>query len=209
MFECFRSGAGEVLSRDDYLADFSRVHASDISLLAKIERGQTFQEPGSPSWEAFAAGDWSGALRLMEAERESTAAYFRDASERGLVFRRVRVVELPVSPYLQWEMNVLRLRSESGERIRVLGAGKIADLERDAEVPEVVILGDSVMYAVIYDADQKGAGARRFTDRGQVRRTTEEFEVLYARGEEFSEFFDREIAPLGPPTVHHPSSAAH
>jgi len=53
MFECFRSGAGEVLSRADYLADFGRVHQSDISLLAKIERGQTFKEQGSPSLVAF------------------------------------------------------------------------------------------------------------------------------------------------------------
>ncbi|WP_404952263.1 hypothetical protein [Streptomyces sp. ARC12] len=44
MFECFRGGAGEVLARADYLADFNRVHKSGISLLAKIERGQTFKE---------------------------------------------------------------------------------------------------------------------------------------------------------------------
>lgn len=73
MFECFRGGAGEVLTRADYLADFSRVHKSGISLLAKIERGQTFKEQGSPSWEAFASGDWAGALRLIEEERDSVA----------------------------------------------------------------------------------------------------------------------------------------
>lgn len=202
MFECFRSGAGEVLSRADYLADFGRVHQSDISLLAKIERGQTFKEQGSPSYDAFASGDWAGALRLIEDEREATAAYFRDAARRGLAFRRIRVVEFPVSPYLQWEMNVFRLRSELGEDIRVLDARKIADLEQDAPVPEVIVLGRSVMYAVIYDDELKGAGARRFTDPDQVNRTTREFEALYAMGEGFPEFFEREIAPLAPPTVH-------
>ncbi|MFH9268996.1 DUF6879 family protein [Streptomyces sp. NPDC017546] len=201
MFECFRSGAGEVLSRADYLADFGRVHQSDISLLAKIERGQTFKEQGSPSYDAFASGDWAGALRLIEDERASTAAYFRDTARRGLAFRRVRVVEFPVSPYLQWEMHVFRLRSELGEEIRVLDARKIADLERDAPVPEVIVLGRSVMYAVIYDDELKGAGARRFTDPDQVNRTTRDFEALYAMGEGFPEFFEREIAPLAPPTA--------
>ncbi|WP_098891109.1 MULTISPECIES: DUF6879 family protein [Streptomyces] len=201
MFECFRGGAGEVLARADYLADFNRVHKSGISLLAKIERGQTFKEQGSPSWEAFASGDWAGALRLIEEERDSVAAYFRDAAERGLVFRRVRVVEFPVSPYLQWEMNVFRVRSELGEEIRVLDARKISDLEREAPVPEVIILGHAVMYAVIYDGELKGAGARRFTDTDQVSRTSREFEALYAMGEGFPEFFEREIAPLDPPTV--------
>ncbi|MEU4030833.1 MULTISPECIES: DUF6879 family protein [Streptomyces] len=201
MFECFRSGAGEVLSRADYLADFGRVHQSGIRLLAKIERGQTFTEQGSPSWDAFASGDWAGALRLIEDERDSTAAYFRDAARRGLAFRRVRVVEFPVSPYLQWEMNVFRLRSELGEEIRVLDARRITDLERDAPVPEVIVLGRSVMYAVVYDDELKGAGARRFTDPDQVNRTTREFEALYAMGEGFPEFFEREIAPLAPPTA--------
>ncbi|MFJ6811360.1 DUF6879 family protein [Streptomyces anulatus] len=201
MFECFRGGAGEILPRDVYLADFSRVHKSGISLLAKIERGQTFKEQGSPSWESFASGDWAGALRLIEEERASVAAYFQDAAQRGLVFRRVRVVEFPVTPYVQWEMNVFRLRSELGEEIRVLDARKISDLEREAPVPEVIILGNAVMYAVIYDDELKGAGARRFTDPDQVSRTSREFEALYAMGEGFPEFFEREIAPLDPPTV--------
>ncbi|MFF0506897.1 DUF6879 family protein [Streptomyces fimicarius] len=208
MFVCFRDGSGEVLQRPDYLADFSRVYESDIHLLAKLERGQTFKEPGTPSWEAFASGDWAEALRLIEEDRESVAAYFRDASQRGLTFRRLRVVEFPVTPYLQWEMNVLRLRSELGEEIRVLDAGTISDVERDAQVPEVVILGSSVMYAVIYDDDLKGAGARRFTDPDQVRTTTQEFGTLYAQGEQFSEFFEREIAPLEPPAFSNPPTAA-
>lgn len=118
------------------------------------------------------------------------------------MFRRLRIVEFPVTPYLQWEMNSFRLRSELGEEIRVLDAREIADLERDAPLPEVVVLGSSVMYAVIYDEELKGAGARRFTDPGHIATTVTEFESLYRKGEEFSEFFEREIAPLGPPTAH-------
>ncbi|QHC25651.1 DUF6879 family protein [Streptomyces sp. GS7] len=201
MFECFRAGAGEVLKRPDYLDDFGRFYESDIHLLAKVERGQTFKEQGSPSWDAFASGDWAGALRLIEAERASVAAYFEDAARRGLAFRRLRIVEFPVTPYLQWEMNSFRLRSELGEEIRVLDAREIADLERDGPLPEVVVLGNSVMYAVIYDEELKGAGARRFIDPEQIATTVTEFESLYRKGEEFSEFFEREIAPLGPPTV--------
>ncbi|MFD9815417.1 DUF6879 family protein [Streptomyces sp. NPDC059080] len=201
MFECFRDGAGEILKRPDYLADFGRFYESDISLLAKIERGQTFKEQGSPSWDAFASGDWAGALRLIEAGRDSVAAYFQGCARRGLAFRRLRIVEFPVAPYLQWEMNSFRLRSELGEEIRVLDAREIADLERAEPLPEVVVLGNSVMYAVIYDEELKGAGARRFTDSERIATTLTEFESLYRKGEEFSEFFEREIAPLGPPTV--------
>ncbi|MGW4413023.1 DUF6879 family protein, partial [Nonomuraea sp. NPDC004702] len=140
-------------------------------------------------------------LRLIEAERDSVAAYFRDAVRRGLVFRRLRIVEFPVTPYLQWEMNSFRLRSELGEEVRVLDARQIADLERDGPLPEIVVLGGSVMYAVIYDEELKGAGARRFIDPEQIAMTVTEFEFLYREGEEFPQFFEREIASLGPPTV--------
>ncbi|MFD7552629.1 DUF6879 family protein [Streptomyces sp. NPDC059578] len=201
MFESFRAGAGEVLKRPDYLEDFGRFYGGDIRLLAKIERGQTFKEQGSPSWEAFAHGDWPGALRLIEAERDSVAAYFQDAARRDLVFRRLRIVEFPVTPYLQWEMHSFRLRSQLGEEIRVLDAREIAQWERDVPFPEVVVLGNAVMYAVIYDEERKGAGARRFTDSGEIATTLAEFASLYRAGEEFSEFFEREIAPLGPPAV--------
>ncbi|MFF2026507.1 DUF6879 family protein [Streptomyces sp. NPDC058171] len=201
MFESFRAGAGEVLKRPDYLEDFGRFYGGDIRLLAKIERGQTFKEQGSPSWEAFARGDWPGALRLIEAERDSVAAYFQDAARRDLVFRRLRIVEFPVTPYLQWEMHSFRLRSQLGEEIRVLDAREIAEWERDVPFPEVVVLGNAVMYAVIYDEELKGAGARRFTDSEEIATTLAEFASLYRAGEEFSEFFEREIAPLGPPAV--------
>ncbi|MFI1827152.1 DUF6879 family protein [Streptomyces sp. NPDC020412] len=202
MFDCFHNGAGEVLSRPDYLEDFSRIHGGDIGLLAKIERGQTFKEQGSPSWDAFASGDWAGALRLIESERDSISAYFQDAARRGMAFRRVRIVEFPVTPYLQWEMHFLRLRSELGEEIRVTDAREIADLEREEPLPEVVVLGNSVMYAVIYDEELKGAGARRFVEPEQIATTLAEFESLYRKGEDFSDFFEREIAPLEPPNVH-------
>lgn len=83
----------------------------------------------------------------------------------------------------------------------MLDARKISDLEREAPVPEVVILGASVMYDVVYDDELKGSGARRFTGPDQANRTTPEFEALYAMSEGFPHFFDREIAPLDPPTV--------
>ena len=69
------------------------------------------------------------------------------------------MVEFPVTPYVQWELHVLRLRVEVGDRIRILDARSITDIERDRTVPEVVILGDAVMYEVQYDAEGNADGA--------------------------------------------------
>lgn len=110
-------------------------------------------------------------------------------------------MEFPVTPYVQWELHVLRLRLDVGDQIKVLDARTIADIEQDRPVPEVVILGDVVMYEVQYDHEGNADGAKRYGDRALIAETTAGFEALYARSEPFVDFFEREIVPLPPPAV--------
>lgn len=201
MFDSFSRGVSENLDRPAYHADFRRVYESGIRSLNKLERGQNFKERGFASWEAFAAGEWDRALSLIEEKRDVYARQFREAARLGILERRLRVVEFPVTPYVQWELFVLRLRVELGDDIRVLDARKISDIEESRPVPEVVILGDAALYEVLYDDDGNARGANRFADRALIRETTAGFETLYERGDDFHEFFDREIRPLPPPVV--------
>ncbi|MFG5724420.1 DUF6879 family protein [Streptomyces murinus] len=201
MFDSFPHGVSERLDRPTYHADFWRVRASGIRHMNKLERGQEFKERGFASWEAFAAGEWDRALSLVQEKREGYERQFREAARLGILERRLRVVEFPVTPYVQWELHVLRMRVELGDHIKVLDARKISDIEQDRPVPEVVILGEVAMYEVVYDDDGNAAGANRFTDPALIRETSAGFEALYERGDGFHDFFDREIAPLAPPVV--------
>ncbi|MFH9939410.1 DUF6879 family protein [Streptomyces murinus] len=201
MFDSFPHGVSERLDRPTYHADFWRVRASGIRHMNKLERGQDFKERGFASWEAFAAGEWDRALSLVREKREGYEQQFREAARLGILERRLRVVEFPVTPYVQWELHVLRMRVELGDHIKVLDARKISDIEQDRPVPEVVILGEVAMYEVVYDDDGNAAGANRFTDPALIRETSAGFEALYERGDDFHDFFDREIAPLAPPVV--------
>jgi hypothetical protein len=201
VFESFRRGASECLARPKYHEDFRRVYESGIRSLDKLERGQNFKERGFASWESFAVGKWGEALSLIEEKREIYTQQFRKAVELGISERRLRVVEFPVTPYVQWELFVLRLRVELGDNIRIMDARDISDIEQEWPVPEVVILGNEVLYEVVYDDDGNAAGANRFTDQKVIRETSAGFSVLFDRGEGFLEFFDREIAPLAPPSV--------
>ncbi|AJE43082.1 DUF6879 family protein [Streptomyces nodosus] len=203
MFDSFPSGTFERMDRPTYHAHFRRVYESGIHHLNKLERGQNFKERGFASWEAFAAGEWDRALSLTQEKRDVYARQFRDAARLGILERRLRVVEFPVTPYVHWELFVLRLRVELGDNIRVLDAREISDIEKDRPVPEVVILGDVAMYEVLYDDDGNAAGANRFTDRTLIRETSAGFDALYERGDDFHDFFDREILPLAPPAVAH------
>ncbi|GFH34918.1 MULTISPECIES: DUF6879 family protein [Streptomyces] len=202
MFDSFPGGASERLDRPTYHADLGRIYSgAGIGFLNKLERGQHFQERGFPSWEAFAAGDWERALTLADERREDYAQELHKASRSGVGHRRLRVVEFPVTPYVQWELHVLRVRVDVGDDIKVLDARDIAGIERIRPVPEVVVLGDAVMYEVVYDDEGNADGANRYTDRSLIRETNAGFDALYERGEEFHAFFDREIAPLEPPQV--------
>ena len=178
-----------------------RVYTSGIGFLNKLERGQHFKECGFPSWEAFADGDWERALSLADERREDYAQELRQASRLGVRHRRLRVVEFPVTPYVQWELFVLRVRVDLGDDIKVIDAADISNIEHSRPVPEVVILGDAVMYEVVYDEDGNAAGAKRYTDRSLIRETNAGFDALYQRGEGFRDFFDREIVTLDPPRM--------
>ncbi|MGW3568508.1 DUF6879 family protein [Streptomyces sp. NPDC000941] len=201
MFDSFPNGTSERLMRPAYHEDFWRVYESGIRFQNKLERGQNFKERGFSSWEAFAAGRWTEALSLVEEKREAYARQSQRASELGVTERRLRVVEFPVTPYVQWELFVLRLGVELGKKIKVIDARKIADVEERRPVPEVVILGDVVMYEVVYDDDGNAAGAKRYTNPELIKETSAGFNALYDRAEPFFDFFDREIAPLPPPVV--------
>ncbi|WP_348640161.1 DUF6879 family protein, partial [Streptomyces reticuliscabiei] len=107
----------------------------------------------------------------------------------------------PITPYVQWELFVLRVRVDLGDDIRVLNVHDISNIERTRPVPEVVVLGDAAMYEVVYDEDGNAAGANRYTDRSLIRETNVGFDALYEGGERFHDFFDREIATLAPPQV--------
>ncbi|MEU6174501.1 DUF6879 family protein [Streptantibioticus parmotrematis] len=199
LFAPLPRGTAARLARPAYHQDFSRVFRSGIGFLNKLERGQEFKERGFPSWEAFAAGRWAEALRLVEEKRNVYREQFAEADRIGVLQRRVRVMEFPVTPYVQWELHVLRLRVELGDHIRLIDARTITETERERQVPEVVVLGDAAMYEVIYDADGNADGARRYDDPALIATTNAGFDALYERGEAFEAFFEREIAGLPAP----------
>jgi hypothetical protein len=110
----------------------------------------------------------------------------------------VRIVEHPVTPYLQWEMHALRLRAGAGEQIRVVPAEAVGHLEAGQPLPELVVLGGQVLYEVQYD-ETTLSGARRIDDPGVIAACRQELSELFDKGEDVLAYFDREIAPLPPP----------
>src|SRR5690349_9293784 len=115
------AGRGERLSRDTYRRDF---RTRDRSLLNsdswKLERRQHFEEQNHPGRDALRRGDWPEALRYLETRRAAMRAEGEDDARRGSAFHRVRIVEEPLTPYVQWELHSLRQQAEYGQQVRVL-----------------------------------------------------------------------------------------
>ncbi|ANW18887.1 DUF6879 family protein [Streptomyces clavuligerus] len=199
---------GERLELDVYRADFQQYfwNIGDLGFW-KLERQQHFQEPGVESWEAFHRGDWEESLRLLAGPGGHYQEHLKKVADHGFALHRVRVVEEPIVPYLQWELNLLKLKAECGERTRVIGPERVRGLEDEGPLPEIIVLADFVLYEIVYDADGILAGGVRHKEPATVSAWREFIKNLHAEGEEMVEFFRRRVADLSPPDVSGPSAA--
>jgi hypothetical protein len=120
-------------------------------------------------------------------------------ARRGSVFHRTRVVEEPLTPYMQWQLHALRLRDECGAKIRILPANRLGDAEADGPLPELVVLGGRALYEVFYTDTGAPDGAVRYTEPSLVERWERYIKRLYAAGESVQSYFTRRVAHLPPP----------
>lgn len=196
MLERIRGLPAVEFDAQGYLDDFWQYSNQDA--FWKLERIQDFREPDEPSWRAMEAGDWDGALALIEEKRAGSTRHVTVSDGASSV--RLRVVEHPVTPYLQWEMQVLKIWVETGTQdIRVMDAAAVRHLERTAPLPEVVVLGTETMYEVLYDDTGTHCGGRRIDDRDVIAACRAELHDLFGKAEDLLPYFDQEIAPLPPP----------
>ncbi|GAB3958749.1 hypothetical protein GCM10029978_004330 [Actinoallomurus acanthiterrae] len=197
VIEEVHSNTAARLSVDEYLSDFWPYFSSSTDAFIKLERRQTFREPDDPSWRALDAGDWAEAVRLIDERRDQIQAPLWEAN--GLTMRRIRIVERPYTPYLQWELYYIRLRAEAGESIRVLDVADIRHLEERRPLPELVILDTVVMYEVLYGIDGDLEGAWKIVDRDFIEAVRREVEDLYMAADELSSLLESEPSILPPP----------
>lgn len=203
MPELFDDQASDLLTFDSYMKDADerqfRLGAGHASW--KLERQQYFSDPTDPPWVAFSEGRWEESLRLMEDARPTFRKFMQEASEHDVTLYRVRIVEMPIIPYVQWELNYLLLATELGEKIRVVDAERVKEFEKDGPLPEVLTGGTDTVYRILYTDEWVPAGARRVINPELTNKCIKFIQELYAEGEELNEFFEREVAHLAPPRL--------
>ncbi|WP_030553290.1 DUF6879 family protein [Streptomyces exfoliatus] len=202
MREMFEGVDGVRLEQDAYTPDFmERFWRIGAEGFWKLERMQSYDEGDFPSWRAFRRGEWEESLKLIEELRPEYEEYFGKIERSGIGHHRVRIVERPVTPYIQWELNVLHVKNGYGERVTVLDAERVAPREQGEPLPELCVLGGEAVYVVDYTPEGVPDGATRYDQPEVVARARDFVRELYAQGEDLAAYFPREIAPLAAPAV--------
>ena len=205
---------GEPLDDDTYVSDFrARRKAIRDGESWKLERLQHFEEEESPTRDALRRGDWPDALRLFEAKRAAAQEAADDDRRNRSPFHRLRVVEEPLTPYMQWELHWLRVRAEAGHPCRVLSAKEVVPAETDRPLPEtdrplpeadrplpeIVVLDNRTLYELLYTEDGVFGSVRHFTDPGVVAPWVAYIKRAYEVAEDLRTYFERAVAHLPPP----------
>lgn len=201
MPEVFEDALSEEMTLDEYRADFyaRRQDPRGACESWKIERRQAFSDPDDPAWVAFSEGRWDESLQLMEENRPTYEKYYEKAAAQGVTLYRVRIVDEPLQPYVQWELHYLRLSTSAGEKARVVKSREVGKYEESEPLPEIIVTGGDTVYKVLYTAEGQPVGARRIIDVEVAGRCLEIVKNLYAIGEDMDTYFEREIKHLDPP----------
>lgn len=200
MLERLRKVPGETLDRASYHEQMREETERVTGVVWKLERSQFFHESDDdPAWQTYLAGDWDRSIEIFEAERPDVRAEAQKYTRQGSELRRLRVVEHPISPYLQWEMHSFHVLVQCGMPIRVIDANLVRDREQAEPLPEVIVVGSQVLFEVRYDDTWAARGARRIDDPDVIAQVGGELAALWRQGEPLVDYFAREIAPLPPP----------
>jgi hypothetical protein len=199
----FLDAPSQRLDAPGYVADFDkRFWRITGEGFWKLECLQNYLEPGFASWEAFRRGDWESSLRLIEDSRPELNRYYERVAAAGFAMHRARVVQEPVTPYTQWELQVLKARAESGEEISVITADQLEDtLVPYSDLPDLVVLGSEAAYLVLYTQAGSPDGAFLFTDAALIAAARDFISSLCQVGEDIQSYFDRNISGLRAPDI--------
>jgi len=111
--------ASDHISVDQFFSEYNRFSAQVRCRVFKLERLQNYMEPDNESWREFQVGNIKRSLELIPMIRAKEAEYDVEFFKRGLQFLRVRAVELPLSPYIEWELQFHAFSAQYGETILV------------------------------------------------------------------------------------------
>ncbi|MEV8376187.1 DUF6879 family protein [Kribbella sp. NPDC056861] len=132
---------------------------------------------GDPGYVAWQSGDVDQAVT----EYAGWTATARDAVERGIQMKRVRIVSEPVSEYIAFEHAMTaQVNGAAGEQIRWVPRHRVSDLAVPGN--DVWIFDDSVLQFCLFAGDGRFVGNEVSTDSEVLKLCISAFEAAWQRG---------------------------
>ncbi|MPZ84386.1 MAG: hypothetical protein GEV28_29935 [Actinophytocola sp.] len=123
---------GKRLSLETFAIEFSDAWNNLASRFLKLECWQTYQEQESnKSHSEYKLGNVANAAKMLENEAETDRPLYEGVKSRRLKYARVRLIKLPLTPYLRYEMISYRIREQMGENIEVVQVGSEVSLPNE------------------------------------------------------------------------------
>jgi hypothetical protein len=109
------------LDLDEFGTAFASAWSRIGSRFLKLECWQAYREAEtSRSQTVYERGDIDTARDLLQREAEADRPLYEDIDQRHLEYARVRLVQDPLSAYLEYELLSYRIRADMGENIEVV-----------------------------------------------------------------------------------------
>ena len=109
------------LNLDEFASQFAAAWSQLDTRFLKVECWQEYKElEAAESQNAYNHGDIASARDSMEHEAESDRPLYADARKRGVDYARIRLLKLPLTHYLEYEMTAYSVRARMGENIEVV-----------------------------------------------------------------------------------------
>ncbi|MFI7454717.1 DUF6879 family protein [Nonomuraea sp. NPDC049714] len=133
---------------DDFMKFFTGLRTSWV----KIEFLQEYDESGFAGYDAFKNGNYDEAATLVREMVMGQRELYGYAAEHKISMTRIRVCELPLSPYLKhYEFAAYLADIECGEDIRLVRAADVSRLLDDTGMSDFVLFDHRRVIALIYD----------------------------------------------------------
>lgn len=119
----------------------------------KLETLQVYDASFSPGWEEFCRGEIEQTRKLLrELLINDPARPYEKIKEKKIKFRRLHIVELPLSKYLYYEIESYHISLELGEEIFFISKQEVNMLEKPVEPQDLLLFDDKIVILQYYNS---------------------------------------------------------
>jgi len=151
------------------IGEFGELFGELRTRWVKVECLQEYDESPFEGYLAFRRGDYAEGQRLVQELVRSQTEFYSLAQERNVPMVRVRICDLPLSPYLvHYEMAAYLAAVECGEQIRLVDSADVADLLARTGISDYLLFDDRKVVALLYDEDTARLREARLVEKPEL-----------------------------------------